>query len=105
LPVAVPADELVIVTAPVVEFINDVFTAAFAVTFAVLITNGLVQLVPIDPLLADRTIAPAVTTSPVPVINDVALFAAMLYVPPAMLSTPQVVSGASVTVPVAVLFA
>jgi hypothetical protein len=93
------------VTAPAFVSRNEVLVAAFAMTFWVFITNGLVQFVPIDPLDADRTIVPAVTTSPAPVINDVALFAAKLYVPLAMLSTPQVVSAAKVTVPVAVSFA
>jgi hypothetical protein len=101
LPAAVPADELVIVIGPAFESLNDVFTAAFAVTFAVFITNGLVQLVPIEPVLADRIIVGAVTTSPGPVTKNVALFPAKLYVPPAMLSTPHVVSAASVIVPVA----
>jgi hypothetical protein len=76
-----------------------------AVTFVVLIANGLVQLVPIDPVLADRTIAPAVSTSPGAVTRNVALFAAKLYVALAVLVTPHVVSSANVTVPVAVSFA
>jgi hypothetical protein len=66
------------VIAPEFESINDVLTPAFAVTFVVLIANGLVQLVPIDPAVADNITVPAVTTSPVPVIIELALFALRL---------------------------
>ena len=63
------------------------------------------QLVPIDPLVADSTIVAAVSTCDGPCSNDVALFALKLNVPPAALFTPHVVSFANVTVPVAVSFA
>jgi hypothetical protein len=82
-----------------------VLTPAFAITLVVLIANGLVQLVPIDPVVADRTTVPAVSTSPGAATKNVALFAAKLYVALAVFVTPHVVSSANVTVPVAVSFA
>jgi hypothetical protein len=63
--------------------------------------TGAVQLVPIDPFGVARITVPPVTTSPAPDTSVVALLAVRLYVPPATLSTPQVVSFASVTVPAA----
>jgi hypothetical protein len=101
-PVAVPVDTVFIVTGPVNELINDMLPPAVAVIFGVSIANGVAQLVPIEPLVADRTIAPPpVTTSPGAVTRNAALFPAKLYVPLAILSTPHVVSAANVIVPVA----
>jgi hypothetical protein len=62
----------------VVKSFTDVFTPAFAVTRAEFTTNGIVQLVPIEPAVADNVTVDAVATVPDAVNKNVALFAAML---------------------------
>ena len=82
---AVPTVEPLIVTA-LAESLKYAELAAVAVRLAVSDANGDVHDVPIVPDAALTLSVPAVTSSPVAVNTDCALFAVRLYVPPAMLS-------------------
>ena len=82
---AVPTVEPLIVTV-LAESLKYAESAAVAVSVAVLVANGDVQLEPIVPVVSVTLMLPAVTISPGAVNTDGALFAVRLYVPPAMLS-------------------
>ena len=84
-------------TTPTVEFVTVTpelyesekyaeLAAASLVNAAVFVANGAAHDVPIVPLVALTVNVPALTVSPIPVTSEVALFAARLNVPLAVLS-------------------